>query len=242
LDITTDTFNVTTKSIAANAVLSRNISGYIGKFKDPETKTDITADFMTQFGVLENFYLPEFKNIVSKENGLVYADSCEIRLYNEDTVGDSLAPMHLKMYELSKPVSDSKDYYTNFDPVQENYIRNGGLTVEKAYTLADVTSSDKEKKEKAQLTPIEELIAEDFGAEGTVERTAFETGVDAFILGERLKEERKKSGLTQAQLAAKIGTKKSYISRIENGHADVQLSTLFRIFAGLGKRVSLSVF
>ena len=148
LDITTDTFNVTTKSIAANAVLSRNISGYIGKFKDPETETDITADFMTQFGVLENFYLPEFKNIVSKENGLVYADSCEIRLYNEDTVGDSLAPMHLKMYELSKPVSDSKDYYTNFDPVQENYIRNGGLTVEKAYTLADVTSSDKEKKAK----------------------------------------------------------------------------------------------
>ena len=148
LDITTDTFNVTTKSIAANAVLSRNISGYIGKFKDPETETDITADFMTQFGVLENFYLPEFKNIVSKENGLAYADSCEIRLYNEDTVGDSLAPMHLKMYELSRPVSDSKDYYTNFDPVQENDIRNGGLTVEKAYTLADVTSSDKEKKAK----------------------------------------------------------------------------------------------
>ena len=148
LNIMTDTFNVTTKSIAANAVLSRNTSGYIGKFKDPETQTDITADFMTQFGVLENFNLPELKNIVSKENGLVYADSCEIRLYNEDTIGDSLALMHLKMYELNKPVSDSKDYYTNFDPIQENYIRNGGLTVEKAYTLADVTSSEKVKKKK----------------------------------------------------------------------------------------------
>ena len=43
------------------------------------------------------------------------------------------------------------------------------------------------------------------------------------------------------QLAAKIGTKKSYISKIENGHADVQLSTLFRIFSGLGKRISLTV-
>ena len=43
------------------------------------------------------------------------------------------------------------------------------------------------------------------------------------------------------QLAEKIGTKKSYISKIENGHADVQLSTLFRIFSGLGKRVSLTV-
>ena len=55
------------------------------------------------------------------------------------------------------------------------------------------------------------------------------------------KEERLKAGLTQEQLAAKIGTKKTYISRIENGKADVQLSTLFRIFEGLGKRVSLTI-
>ena len=38
-----------------------------------------------------------------------------------------------------------------------------------------------------------------------------------------------------------IVTKKSYISKLENGHADVQLSTLFRIFAGLGKRVSVAI-
>ncbi len=94
---------------------------------------------------------------------------------------------------------------------------------------------------KFGLTPIEDYIAEDFGVEGTPERMEFEAGVDSFMLGEKLKEERKRSGLTQEQLAAKIGTKKSYISRIENGHADVQLSTLFRIFAGLGKRVSLSI-
>ena len=41
--------------------------------------------------------------------------------------------------------------------------------------------------------------------------------------------------------AERIGTKKSYISKVENGHTDVQLSTLFRIFEGLGKRVSLSI-
>jgi ribosomal protein S6 len=39
----------------------------------------------------------------------------------------------------------------------------------------------------------------------------------------------------------KIGTKKTYISRIENGKADIQLGTLFRIFEGLGKRVSLTI-
>ena len=58
---------------------------------------------------------------------------------------------------------------------------------------------------------------------------------------ERLKEERRNAGLTQEQLAAKIGTKKSYISRIENGKTDVKLSTLFKIFQGLGKRVSITI-
>lgn len=56
-----------------------------------------------------------------------------------------------------------------------------------------------------------------------------------------LKEGRLKAGLTQQQLAERIGTKKTYISRLENGKADVQLSTLFRIFEGLGRRVSLTI-
>ncbi|MBR5349843.1 MAG: helix-turn-helix transcriptional regulator [Prevotella sp.] len=91
------------------------------------------------------------------------------------------------------------------------------------------------------LTPVEQLIDEDFGAEGTPVRIAFDAEVDAFILGERLREERLKAGLTQQQLAEKIGTKKSYISRVENGHADIQLSTLFKIFQGLGHKVCLTI-
>ena len=86
-------------------------------------------------------------------------------------------------------------------------------------------------------TPIEE----DFGAIGTEERNEFENGCEAFIIGEQLKAERLKAGMTQEQLAAKIGTKKSYISRIENGHADIQLSTLFKIFQGLGRKISFTI-
>lgn len=98
-----------------------------------------------------------------------------------------------------------------------------------------------EERKAMGCTPIEELIAEDFGDPGTPERDEFERNAEAFILAERLKEERLKAGLTQEQLAEKIGTKKSYISRIENGKADVQLSTLYKIFQGLGKRVSLTI-
>ena len=90
-------------------------------------------------------------------------------------------------------------------------------------------------------TPIEDLIAEDFGALGTTERNEFESGCEAFIIGEQLKAERLKASMTQEQLAARIGTKKSYISRIENGHADIQLSTLFKIFQGLGRKISFTI-
>lgn len=91
------------------------------------------------------------------------------------------------------------------------------------------------------LTPIEDLISEDFGAINTAEREQFEMECDAFIIGEQLKDERLKAGLTQEQLAAKIGTKKSFISRVERGRADIQLSTLVRLFKGLGRQVSVRV-
>lgn len=100
---------------------------------------------------------------------------------------------------------------------------------------------DRKKMKELNLTSIEDMITEDFGAEGTESRMEFEAGVDAFILGERLREERKKAGLTQEQLAVKIGTRKTYISRVENGHTDIQMSTLFKIFNGLGRKVSLTI-
>lgn len=87
----------------------------------------------------------------------------------------------------------------------------------------------------------DELLDAKYGKIGTPERDKFEDEAQAFILAECLKDERKKAGLTQEQLAERIGTKKSYISKLENGHADVQLSTLFRIFNGLGKRVAVSI-
>ena len=100
---------------------------------------------------------------------------------------------------------------------------------------------DNKDLKKMDLTPIEDLITEDFGPVGTRERDQFEMECDAFIIGEQLKEERVKAGLSQEQLAEKIGTKKSFISRVERGHADIQLSTLVKLFRGLGRHVSVRV-
>ena len=98
-----------------------------------------------------------------------------------------------------------------------------------------------EELKRIGCSTIEELIAEDFGEPGTPERTEFELSCDAFIIGEQLREERLRQGLTQEDLAKKIGTKKSFISRVENGRVDIQLSTLSRLFNGLGRRVSISL-
>ena len=88
---------------------------------------------------------------------------------------------------------------------------------------------------------LDDLLNAEYGERGTESRETFEAEADTFCLAECLKEQRRLAGLTQEQLAEKIGTKKSYISKIENGRSDVQLSTLFRIFAGLGKRVSVTI-
>lgn len=100
---------------------------------------------------------------------------------------------------------------------------------------------DKSNLSKMKLTPIEELITEDFGTAGTPGREKFEMECDAFVIGEQLKEERLKAGLTQEQLAEKIGTKKSFISRVEKGRADIQLTTLVKLFRGLGRQISVRV-
>lgn len=88
---------------------------------------------------------------------------------------------------------------------------------------------------------LDELLDVEYGKQGTPEREDFDREAQTFCLAETLREERLRSGLTQQELAERIGTKKTYISRLENGKADVQLSTLYRIFEGLGKRVTLTI-
>ncbi len=61
-----------------------------------------------------------------------------------------------------------------------------------------------------------------------------------FIVSVMLKEARKEANMTQEQLVEKAGTKKSYISKIENAKGNIQLSTLIRIFEkGLNRKVGL---
>jgi HTH-type transcriptional regulator / antitoxin HipB len=100
------------------------------------------------------------------------------------------------------------------------------------------------KKDKAirSAKNFDELLDIQYGKIGNKKRDAFEERAQYFVISETLKDARKEAKMTQEELANKVGTKKSYISRLENGKCDIQLSTLYRIFEeGLGIRISLLI-
>lgn len=91
------------------------------------------------------------------------------------------------------------------------------------------------------LKTFDELFELEHREIGTESRSKYEEGAQMFIVSEMLKAARKDANLTQEQLADKTGTKKSYISKIENGKGNIQLSTLIRIFEqGLNKKNGLT--
>ena len=69
----------------------------------------------------------------------------------------------------------------------------------------------------------------------------YETGYQEFKLGAMLRQAREEAGLTQEELARRIHTKKTAISRIENHAEDIKLSTLEKFANALGKQLTVSV-
>lgn len=81
-----------------------------------------------------------------------------------------------------------------------------------------------------------------YGELGTKKRDQLEKGYEDFKLGALIHEARLEKGLTQEELAEKIGSTKSYISKIENNIKEVRFSTLKKIIElGLGGQLQLSV-
>ena len=96
-------------------------------------------------------------------------------------------------------------------------------------------------KDYKNIKTFDGLIELEHGKIGTESRNKYEEGAQMFIVSEMLKEARKEAKLTQEELAEKAGTKKSYISKLENAKGNIQLSTLIRIFEqGLGKKIGLT--
>lgn len=91
---------------------------------------------------------------------------------------------------------------------------------------------------KMDLTPLSVVVNEVWGEKGTPERDAMEArlkeDLQAYYIGEAIKAERLKQHLTQEELGAKIGVKKSQISKLESGKCIITLPTMSKVFKALG--------
>lgn len=91
---------------------------------------------------------------------------------------------------------------------------------------------------KMNFTPADEMKDELWGAIGTPERDAMEAQlkeeIQAYYVGEAIKNARLKQNLTQEELGERVGVKRSQICKLESGKCSITLSTMSRVFRALG--------
>jgi ribosome-binding protein aMBF1 (putative translation factor) len=98
------------------------------------------------------------------------------------------------------------------------------------------------KTKKNNILTLEQFKDKNYGERGTAKRDKLEAGYENFKLGALIHEARLEKGLTQEELANKVGTTKSYISKIENNIKEVRFSTLQKIVElGLGGQLQLLI-
>lgn len=139
INISNSAFNVTTKSIVADSVLSRNNMGLIGKMKDPETGNYVKGDYMTQLSVLPTFSVDTLDYIKQANNGSIEADSCYLLVSYNASYGDTIAPMKVKAYEMTKPMSEDQEYYSNYDAFKEGWVSENNQHWSSNYNLSNTS-------------------------------------------------------------------------------------------------------
>lgn len=139
INISNSAFNVTTKSIVADSVLSRNNTGLIGKMKDPETGNYVKGDYMTQLSVLPTFSVDTLDYIKQANNGSIEADSCYLLVSYNASYGDTIAPMKVTAYEMTKPMSEDKEYYSNYDAFKEGWVSENNQHWSSNYNLSNTS-------------------------------------------------------------------------------------------------------
>lgn len=154
IEVTTSVLNILSESVVTPSVISRSNTGYLGRIKDIETGSYITSNFMTQFHTLDDYQFPPLDSLISKNDGKVIADSCEVRIYFTSFYGDSLASMKCTLHEFDHPLEEGKKYYSTFSPFENGYIREGGIHKQKTYSLADYTISDNDRWKNLACIPV----------------------------------------------------------------------------------------
>ena len=149
-------FNVSSNSVAANNVVSRSRTGYLGRIKDIETGNYITCNYMTQFRAMGKMQFPSIDSIYINPEDYdqniakykqIKADSCSLIIYISNALGDSLALMKISANELETPYEENITYASDFNPEDEGMIRTGigNVHSQMAYTTSNRVYSDSQR-------------------------------------------------------------------------------------------------
>lgn len=148
-----DTFLIQSQTKMLGAVQCRSSKANLGCIRDYDTGSLIRGSYSTQFYILDGDLFPEldsirstnpkFEDLADKSHiaiNQVISDSTYIYVVPTNIIGDSLQPMHLNVYELTKPIPDGKTYLSDFDPSKEGYVDlNSKPLKSMTFTMADQT-------------------------------------------------------------------------------------------------------
>jgi len=150
--IKADTFLVNSKTQMLGAVQCRSSKANLGCIRDYDTGSIIRCSYTTQFYTLNGALFPDLDSIRSTSPAFdeladtthlaidqVVSDSTYMYVVPTNIIGDSLQPMHIKVYELKKPIPDGKTYFSDFDPIKEGYVDTDKPLKSMTFTMADQT-------------------------------------------------------------------------------------------------------
>ena len=95
-------------------------------------------------------------------------------------------------------------------------------------------------QKKNNITDYDAILESRYGKEGSPKRLQFEEEAKAFYAAQLLLQARKEAKVSQSELALRVGTTKSYISKIENGVVEPGVGLFFRLINALGLRIDIT--
>lgn len=165
----TAVYNFITRSVSMDNVLCNSTNCFLGNIIDPETNSQIQADFAAQFHTFENHKFPK-KEVMFPQDGKDYSnesvscDSCEIRIFFDSYYGDGNSLMKLEVYplDINNIIEENQEIYSNVDLGQ--FVKKGTepLAV-KMFTPIDYTLSDADRNSTSHNKNIQIKLPKEYG-------------------------------------------------------------------------------
>jgi len=162
-------YQLTTQSLKLDSVVANSTTSYLGNITDPETGTDITADFAAQFHTFENYSLPDKSLMMGDVNGVdtkgvLQCDSVEIRLYFKEYYGDDNNPMKIEVYELdiNNVISEDSTYYTDVD-LSQYIAKDAKPLTSRVITSMDYNLSESDLNSSSHSHNVRLMMDKEFG-------------------------------------------------------------------------------